>query len=72
MLKKKKKKLYNRSKDKKRVGGWPLPRSGVPKSKKSRIRLIDFIDNAALDGPSSSEWFAVLSNCVCRASRFWG
>jgi hypothetical protein len=34
----------------------------VPESKKSRIKLIDVIDNAALDAPSLSEWFAVLFN----------
>ena len=44
------------------LGGWPLPRSGVPKSKKSRIQLIDVIDNTALDAQYSSEWFAVTFN----------
>ena len=35
---------------------------GVPKPKKSRIKLLDVTHDAALDAPSSSEWFAVLFN----------
>ena len=54
-LLRKQKKLYIRLKEKKQ-GGWvAFTALGVPKSKKSRIRLIDVIDNAALDAPSSSE-----------------
>jgi hypothetical protein len=57
------KEFIHQVKRERKKGGWvPLPRSGVLKSKKSRIKHIEEIENAELDAPRPSEWFAVLCN----------
>ena len=51
--------------------GWGWVGGPYRKPMKFKIKLIDVFHNAAFDVPSSSEWFVVLFNLICRANRFW-